>query len=222
MYLPWMGRLGRYFTAMLLGLTFLSSARAGSDGESVADFTAGFLQRYPQFRAEGTMTSSLIGKLPYRCKVSIVFLKGESVLFSYNTDGVKNIIPYDFAYKDHNVKETIFVRDRTQIQQTDMLGAPTRTLFNFVWDLLYEAEHGAGIHSLLFNGLMSVTRQELGKGTKITMDRRIPAGPVEKVVFTFDGDQKLRMIDILQGDGSSHRIELRRFRAEPAKTEASH
>lgn len=195
------------------------SVQAGGEGGSVTDFARAFLLKYPQFRAEGTMTTTLAGKPPYRCRIAIVFNRPESVLFSYNTDAVKNIIPYDLLYKDKEVRETVYNRDRTTIQKTDLLGSPTRTLFNFVWDVLGEAEHGAGFRSLIFNGLMSMERKDSVKGSKITLSQRIPAGPVSTVVFTFDGDKRLRTVEIKQGDGTSHRIEIRRFRGEPVKNE---
>jgi hypothetical protein len=208
------------FLAVALGMLVVISARAGDDGGSALDFVRSFLERYPRFRAEGIMTSTLVGKTPYRCKVEMLFDKTDSVLFSYNTDESKNIIPYDFAYADHRLRETIYNRDRSQILKSTELGAPMRTVFNFVWDLLHEAEHGAGFNSFLFNGLMSIERNDLAKGTIITLHRRIPAGPVEVVVFTFDSDQRLRRIEITQGDGAQHRIDIRKFRIEPPEVKA--
>ncbi len=122
------------------------------------------------------MMSTLPGKPPYRCRVEMVFDKADSVPFSYNTDGSKNIIPYDFDYQDHRLKETIYNRDRSQVIKTTDVGAPTRTIFNFVWDLLHETEHGAGFNSLLFNGLMSINREDAGKRTRITSIGASPPG----------------------------------------------
>jgi len=209
------GSLARCIWAATLGMLVMCSAQAGSDGGSAVDFTRSFLEKYPRFRAEGVMTSTLPGRPPYRCRVEMVFDKKDSVLFTYNTDGAKNIIPYDFDYQDKRLKETIYNRDRTQVVKTTDVGAPTRTIFNFVWDILREAEQGVGFNSLLFNGLMSINREDAGKGTRITLNRRIPAIPVEKVRFTFDSEDRLKGIEISQGDGSTHRIDIRRFRPNP-------
>jgi len=203
------------FLVLIVGMSLVASAKAGSDAGSALDFVRSFLQQYPRFQAEGVMTSSLVGKAPYRCKVEMVFDKTDSVLFSYNTDAAKNIIPYDLAYADHRLRETVYNRDRSQELKSTVIGAPMRTIFNFVWDLLHEAEHGVGFNSLLFNGLMSMDREDFAKGTKVTLHRRIPAGPVEMVRFTFDNEQRLKRIEITQGDQSQHRIEIRRFRSDP-------
>lgn len=178
------------------------------------DFVRSFLQKYPRFHAEGTMTSSLTGRTPYRCRVEMVFDKKDAVLFSYNTDASKNIVPYDYAYANRHLKETVYNRDRTEVLKSAEVGAPNRTVFNFVWDLLGEAETGAGFNSLLFNGLMGIARENSRKGTVISLRRRIPAGPVETVRFTFDPDQKLRTVEITLGNGDRHRIDIRRFRLE--------
>lgn len=201
-------------------LLAVGSARAGADSGSAGDFVRSFLEEYPRFKAEGVMTSTLAGRPPYRCRVEMAFDKTDSVLFEYNTDGAKNIIPYDYAYADHKLRETIYNRDRSQVKSQTEIGAPTRTVFNFVWDLLYEAEHGAGFNSFLFNGLMSIKRDDPPKGTVITLQRRIPAGPVEKVVFTFDDERRLKRLEIKQGDGSGHRIDIRRFRANAVDKES--
>lgn len=200
---------------LVLGVLFISSAGAGSDGGSALEYTRNFLERYPRFRAEGVMTSSLVDRAPYRCKVEVEFDKSDSVLFSYNTDAAKNIIPYDLAYANHQLRETVYNRDRSQEIKSTVVGAPMRTIFNFVWDLLREAEQGVGFNSLVFNGLMSIDRQDFEKGTTITLHRRIPAGPVEKVLFTFDSEQRLKKIEITQGDRSQHRIDIRKFRRNP-------
>lgn len=161
------------------------------------------------------MTSTLVGKPPYHCRVEMTFNKVNAMLFSYNTDASKNIIPYDYAYADHALKETVYNRERSEVLHTAEIGAPTRTVFNFVWNLLYEAEHGAGFNSLLANGLMSITREDTARGIRIVLHRRIPTGPVEKVRFQFDDEGRLKSIEITQGDGSLHKIDIRKFRAEP-------
>lgn len=219
MYFPPTGCLRYLLLALAFtALSLLPSAQAGSDSGSALDYTRSFLERYPRFRAEGLMTSSLAGRPPYRCKVEVTFDKADSVFFEYNTDGAKNIIPYDLDYADHRLEETIYNRDRSEIIKSTVVGAPMRTIFNFVWDLLREAEEGVGFKSLIFNGLMSLNREDNSKGTIITLHRRIPAGPVEMVRFTFDDDQRLKRIDITQSEGNQHKIEIRRFRGIPADT----
>lgn len=217
MHLAMWGRRPVCLLALALALSASLPARAGGDGDSAVDFTRGFLQKYPRFQAEGVMTSTLVGKPPYHCKIEVTFNKTSSVLFAYNTDASKNIIPYDYAYADHALKETVYNRERTQVLHSEEIGAPTRTVFNFVWNLLYEAEHGAGFNSLLANGLMSITREDSGHGTRILLHRRIPTGPVEKVRFQFDDEGRLKNIEITQGDGSVHKIEFRKFRADPVE-----
>ncbi len=201
----------------MLALSLAVPARAGGDGDSALDFARSFLQKYPKFQAEGVMTSTLVGKPPYHCRVAMAFNKTNAVLFSYNTDASKNIIPYDYAFADHALKETVYNRERTQVLHTEEIGAPTRTVFNFVWNLLYEAEHGAGFSSLLANGLMSINRDDTSRGTRIILRRRIPTGPVDKVRFQFDDESKLKSIEITQGDGTVHKIDIRKFRAEPVE-----
>ncbi len=209
------GRLGCILLAVLLSVLAQALGVAGGEPGSAVDFAKTFLEKYPRFRAEGVMTSTLAAKPPYHCRVEMVFDKTNAVLFSYNTDGAKNIIPYDYAYADHELHEKIYDRDRTHVLKNTEIGAPTRTVFNFVWNILYEAEHGAGINSLVANGLMSIEREDNGKGTKILLRRRIPTGPIEKVAFAFDDDDRLKTIEIVQGDGSIHRIEIKRFRPDP-------
>lgn len=196
------------------------SARAG--GDDAIDFVRSFLEKYPRFRAEGMMTSSLKGRAPYRCRVDMSFDKKDAVLFRYNTDAAKNIIPYDYAYEDRTLKETVYNRERTEVLSSVEVGAPNRSMFNFVWDLLREAEQGVGLRSLLFNGLMNLEKESGKKSTSLTLRRRIPAGPVETVHFVFDDDQRLRMMEIKLSNGNQHRIEIRKFRAiAPTKEEGA-
>lgn len=188
------------------------------------DFVRGFLAKYPRFRAEGTMTSTLKGRPPYRCRVDMTFNKKDSVLFRYNTDAAKNIVPYDYAYADRGLQETVYNRERTEVTKSVEVGAPNRTVFNFVWDLMREAEQGAGFNSMLFNGLMSLNKETVKKNTTLTLRRRIPAGPVERVDFLFDDDQRLKLLEIKLSNGDRHRIEIRRFRPETEEkpTQANH
>ncbi len=92
------------------------------------------------------------------------------------------------------------------------VGMPMRTIFGFVWDLLDEAEHGSGLRSFLFNGLMSVQEIDQPHRTQVVMERRLPGIPVKKVLFVFDDAYRLRSLQIFQSDGTVHRIEIRRFR----------
>ena len=207
-----MSRILRGISAAFILLICILPARAGGEDGNALDFVRSFLQEYPRFRADGIMTSTLVGKPPYRCRVEMVFDKQDAVLFEYNTDASKNIIPYDYAYADRRLRETVYNRDRSQTVSTTEVGAPNRTVFNFVWDLLREAEQGAGLNSLVFTGLMSLDRDDSKRGTVLTLRRRIPAGPIESVKFTFDDDKRLRLIEIVQGNKDQHRIEIRRFR----------
>lgn len=197
----------------LLWLTgCLTEAQAG--GEGSMEFVRTFLERHPSFKAEGVMTSTLSDhKAPYRCRIEIDFTKPGTLDFRYNTDAARHIIPYDFVFAQKKLTETIYNRERSEILSRKELGAPTRTLFNFVADLLGEAEKGAGLKSLLFNGLMSVSESESSRRTQITLERRLPIIPIKTVHFTFDDDLRLRGLHILQADGSEHRLEVRRFRS---------
>ncbi len=212
------GQLSRCLAAVLLSLPFFSILAGGEEGDGM-DFVRSFLQQYPRFRAEGTMTSTLTGRAPYRCRVDLTFDKTDSVLFRYNTDASKNIVPYDYAYADRRLNETVYNRERTEVLKSIDVGAPNRSIFNFVWDLIHEAEHGAGFNSLVFNGLMSLEKESAKKTTTLVLRRRIPAGPVETVHFVFDDDQRLRMLEIKLSNGDRHRIELRRFRLNPPDAE---
>lgn len=214
------GRIPRGFFAAFIALACLVSAHAGGEDGNALDFVRAFLQEYPRFRADGTMTSTLVGKPPYRCRVEMVFDKQDAVLFSYNTDASKNIIPYDYNYADRRLQETVYNRDRSQVVKTTEVGAPNRTVFNFVWDVLREAEQGAGLNSLVFTGLMSLDRDDSKRGTTLILRRRIPAGPIESVKFTFDDDKRLRLIDIVQGNKDQHHLEIRRFRKISGDTDS--
>ncbi len=155
-------------------------ARAG--GEGSLDYVRSFLDTYPAFRAEGTMTTTMPPNRTYRCRVLIVFQKGKSMKFSYNTDASRDIIPYDYLYEDRKLTETIYIRDRSKVESTTDIGAPTRLVFGFVWDLI-EAESNANLQGFIFNGLMSVEQNDLPKRTQIVLKRRLPGIPVEKAVF---------------------------------------
>jgi len=207
---------------ILASLLFLLSLAAGAQagGTGALDYVKKFLGHYPKFEAEGVMVSTPPSpNPPYRCRIEIHFNKGEGMKFFYNTDGAKNVIPYDYVYANRHLKETVYNRDRTQVLKKGDVGAPTSMIFNFIWDLLDEIEDGAGARSLVLNGLMSVEETENLRGAQITLKRRLPILPVEKVVFTFDRDQRLRGLQILQSDGTVHRIDIRRFRIPaPAPT----
>lgn len=190
----------------------VTSARAG--GDSSLDYVREFIERYPNFSAEGTMISTLPGKPPYRCRIEIVFKEKGAVTFLYNTNAAKNIIPYDYAYAERKLTETIYNRTRTETVSETEVGAPNRTVFNFVWDVLKEAKKGAGFRTFVLNGLMSIERQDANKRTRITLERRFPSIPVKSVVFTFDASQQLKFLNITQADGATHRIEIQRFHKE--------
>lgn len=185
-------------------------ARAG--GEGSLDYVRSFLDTYPAFRAEGTMTTTMPPNRTYRCRVLIVFQKGKSMKFSYNTDASRDIIPYDYLYEDRKLTETIYIRDRSKVESTTDIGAPTRLVFGFVWDLI-EAESNANLQGFIFNGLMSVEQNDLPKRTQIVLKRRLPGIPVEKAVFLFDDDKRLRTLEIEQSGNIKHKIDIRRFRA---------
>lgn len=198
--------------ALLLGWLALGSSMAHAGGENSLQYVRDFLTTYPAFRAEGTMTSVLPGKEPYRCRMEILFKKGGIMEFRYNTNGAKNIIPYDYFFENQRLWELIFNRDRSTLISKTEVGAPTRTLFNFVAELLEEAEKGAGLRSLVFNGLMSVEQNLVADQTQMTLERRFPGIPVKLVTFSFDEEKRLKSLKILQADGSEHRIVIRRFR----------
>jgi hypothetical protein len=188
-------------------------ARAG--GEGSLDYVRSFIEAYPAFRAEGTMTTTMPPNKTYRCRVAIVFQKGKSMKFSYNTDASRDIIPYDYLFEDRKLTETIYNRDRSKTESSTDIGAPMRLVFGFVWDLL-EAESNANLQGFIFNGLMSVDQIDLAKRTQIVLKRRLPGIPVEKAVFLFDDDKRLRTLEIEQSGNIKHKIDIRRFRAVKA------
>ncbi len=203
------------FTSLLLAACvfvalFASPSYAGS--ESTPDFVRRFLQRHPSFDAEGIMTSSLSGRPPYRCRVEISFRKDSGVTFRYNTNAARNIIPYDFIYRDRHLTEKVFNRERSAILSDRELGPPNRTVFNFVWDVMRESSQGAGFKSLLLSGLMSDSREDSPGRTDISLERRFPVIPIQRVIFSFDADLRLKSLRIFLADGSTHRIDIRRFR----------
>lgn len=207
------------FTSLLLAacvLVALMSTPALAGSESSPDFVRRFLQRHPSFDAEGVMISSLAdGKPPYRCRIDISFRKDSGVTFRYNTNAAKNIIPYDYIYRDRHLTEKVYNRDRSAILSDRELGPPNRTIFNFVWDVMRESESGAGFKSLLLSGLMSASREDSAGRTEISLERRFPIIPVKQVLFTFDADLRLKSLRIFLSDGGLHRIDIRRFRDVP-------
>lgn len=197
----------------MVGLS-AASGKAG-EGDSLG-YVREFLTEYPDFIADGTMTSNLVNPTAtYRCRVEIRFRKTEGMTFRYNTHGARNIIPYDYEFADKQLTESIYNRDRSELLERKVIGAPTRSLFNFVWEVVQEAEKGAGVRSLILGGLMSV-EQTTGKDrSQIVLERRFPGIPIQKVSFLFDDERRLRGIDILRADGGAHHLLIRRFRRMP-------
>jgi len=201
--------------ALLTGIGWIlmgtpADARAGEDAP--VNFAREFLAEYPNFRAEGTMTSALAGRPPYRCRFELEFSRAGGLTFRYNTDAARDIIPYDYRWADRRLRETVYNRQRTEILEEKEVGAPIRSLFNFVGDLLGEIEHGPGVKSLLFNGLMSMKQVEIHERIHLVLARRFPGVPVQEIQFGFDAAKRLRSIRISLTNGNEHLLEIRRFR----------
>ena len=185
-------------------------AGEGEPGPDVREFLSAFLQEHPRFRASGILTSQEPGQKPVACGARATFDRESGAVFAYNTNGEKDAKdPFDFYYWNRSLTLLVYDRTRSERLKHEDLGAPYRTVFNFVWDVLKEAESGPGFKSLIFSGLMHMEIETRRDGTRLSFERRLGALPVREIVFTFDRKRRLKTMTIIEGNGSSHLFQVR-------------
>lgn len=175
-----------------------------------------FLQEQPRFRAAGIFTSKVPGKPPVTCGARIRFDKDVGTVFSYNTTG-EQLEPYDFYFWNRTLALFVYDRARKDILKSEMQGAPLRPVFNFVWDILGEAEEGAGLKTLVFSGLMQMTLDESGDSIRIVLRKRLMPLPVKDITFVLNKDYQLAEMNLTESNGSTHSFVVQQFQKTTEK-----
>jgi len=175
-----------------------------------------FLREQPRFRAAGIFTSKVPGKPPVVCGARIRFDKEVGAVFSYNTTG-EELEPYDFYFWNRTLALFVYDRGRENILKSEIQGAPLRTVFNFVWDILDEAEEGAGLKTLVFSGLMQMTLDESGETIKIVFRKRMLPLPVKEITFVLNKDYELAEMNLTESNGSTHSFVVQQFQKTTEK-----
>ncbi len=188
-----------FFAAMLFPL------QADDKGEAAGadDFIREFLREQPRFRISGIITIKKPGKPPVECGARIRFDRNTGAVFAYNTTGDEPE-PWDFYFWNKNLALFVYNRDRSTVVKSEWLGAPYRPAFNFIWDVLREAEKGAGFRTLLFSGLMQMDMHTHGGITEIFFVKRFGPISVEKISFTFDENYRLRAMQLTESTGATY------------------
>lgn len=203
-------------------ILFLSGICLGYGGETapaprdMETIIKAFLREQPRFRAAGIFTSKVPGKPPVICGARIRFDKDVGTVFSYNTTG-EELEPYDFYFWNRTLALFVYDRGRENILKSEIQGAPLRTVFNFVWDILDEAEEGAGLKTLVFSGLMQMTLDESGETIKIVFRKRMFPLPVKEINFVLNKDYELAEMNLTESNGSSHSFVVQQFQKTTEK-----
>lgn len=179
--------------------------RADDKGEEagVDAFIREFLREQPRFRITGSITIRQPGKPPVECGARIRFDSDTGAVFAYNTTGDEPE-PYDFYFWNKNLALFVYSQDRSTVVKSEWLGAPYRPAFNFIWDVVREAEKGAGFRTLLFSGLMQMDMQTHGGITEISFVKRFGPLSVEKISFVFDENYRLRSMQLTESSGATY------------------
>ncbi len=175
-----------------------------------------FLREQPRFRATGTFTSKVPGKPAVVTGARIRFDKDVGAVFAYNTSG-EDLEPYDFYYWKRSLALFVYDRERDTILKSELQGAPLRTVFNFVWDVLEEGENGAGLKTLVFSGLMRMTLEKSAEIIKITFRRRMMPLPVREITFVLNRDSQLAEMKLTESNGSIHTFAVEQFQKTAEK-----
>ncbi len=183
----------------------LFSLHADDKGEEAGadDFIRAFLREQPRFRIAGAITIKQPGKPPVECGARIRFDRDTGAVFAYNTTGGEPE-PYDFYFWNKNLALFVYNRDRSAVVKSEWLGAPFRPAFGFIWDVLREAEKGAGFRTLLFSGLMRMEMHARGGITEIFFVKRFGPISVEKISFVFDKNYRLRSMLLTETGGATY------------------
>jgi hypothetical protein len=201
-----------FFVFVLLLAAGLLPLRADDKGEEagVDDFIRAFLREQPRFRVTGNFVIRQPGKPAVECGARMRFDRDTGAVFAYNTTGA-DPEPYDFYFWNKNLALFVYDRNRSTVVKSEWLGVPYRPAFNFVWDVLREAEKGAGLRTLLFSGLMQMQMQTRGGVTEIIFLKRFGPISVEKVSFAFDPDYRLRSMHLLDSSGATYSFKTQTY-----------
>lgn len=186
--------------------------RADDKGEdtSVEAFIRTFLEEQPRFKVAGTFTIKQPGKPPVECGARLRFDRENGAVFAYNTTGA-DVEPYDFYFWNKNLALFVYDRQRTTVTKAEWLDTPYRMAFNFVWDVLREAEKGAGFHTLLFSGLMRMELRSRGGLTEVLFLKRFGPMSVEKITFVFDSAYHLRSMQLEEANGAVYSFKAQTY-----------
>jgi hypothetical protein len=197
---------------VLLLLLAASQSHADEKGPEASpnDFIRTFLSEQPRFRVRGTFTIKKPGQPPIECGARLRFDRDVGAVFAYNTTGDEPE-PYDFYFWNNSLALFVYNRDRTSIVKSELLGAPYRPAFSFIWDVLSEASKGAGVRTFLFSGLMRMEMTAQGDTSEITFHKRFGPISVEKISFTFDEDYRLRSMLLVESGGNTYSFKTTSF-----------
>lgn len=202
----------RTFAVLLLLVAWLAGASADDKGPEATpnDFIKAFLSEQPRFRVRGTFTIKKPGQPPIECGARLRFDRDVGAVFAYNTTGDEPE-PYDFYFWNNSLALFVYDRERTTIVKSELLGAPYRTAFCFIWDILREASKGAGVRTFLFSGLMRMEMTTHGGETEITFVKRFGPISVEKISFSFDEGYRLRAMQLVETNGNTYSFKTSSF-----------
>lgn len=197
---------------LLLLAAGLAGALADDKGPEATpnDFIKAFLSEQPRFRVMGTFTIKKPGQPPIECGARLRFDRDVGAVFAYNTTGDEPE-PYDFYFWNNSLALFVYDRERTTIVKSELLGAPYRPAFSFIWDILHEASKGAGVRTFLFSGLMRMEMSTQGGVTEITFVKRFGPISVEKISFTFDQGYRLRSMQLVETNGNTYSFKTSSF-----------
>jgi hypothetical protein len=195
-----------FFRILLLLVVAISwTGRADDKGPDATpnDFIRAFLREQPRFRVKGVFTIKKPGEPPVECGARLRFDRDVGAVFAYNTTGDEPE-PYDFYFWKNSLALFVYDRHRTTVVKSELLGAPYRPAFCFVWDVLRESAKGPGVRSFLFSGLMRMDMKPIRGGTEFTFTKRFGPISVEKISFTFDEDYRLRSMHLEEKGGATY------------------
>jgi len=198
--------------AILLLAVTAGSVRGDDKGPEASpnDFIRAFLSEQPRFRVNGTFTIKKPGQPPIECGARLRFDRDVGAVFAYNTTGDEPE-PYDFYFWNNSLALFVYDQNRTTIVKSELLGTPYRPAFCFIWDILREAQKGAGVRTFLFSGLMRMEMAPISGGTELTFYKRFGPISVAKISFAFDADYRLRAMQLVETNGSTYSFKTATF-----------
>jgi hypothetical protein len=196
----------------VVALAALGSVWADDKGPEMTahDFVRAFLREQPRFRITGTLVTRKVNQPVVECGAKLRFDRELGAAFAYNTTGAGDW-PYDFYYWNRTLHLFVYDTDRTTLIKAETLGAPYRTAFNFVWEVLREAEEGAGLTTLIFNGLMHLEVKPRPGGAEVLFTRRFGPLAVKRISFVFDDAYRLRSMALEETDGDTYHFKAQTF-----------